>query len=134
MGADTDTRDKVITLLEHRLEEQKRQHGIELERFLQQAERAKVDVEALHKEKIRELLAQNDGMLGVVGRLQVENEALKTKIHRLEGDVERAHIQGKVRHLELDAELEKVREESKMALAEKQVEIDRLKRKSKGKR
>jgi len=38
------------------------------------------EVVALHVEKEKELLAQNDALLGAIGRLQRENEDLRKKI------------------------------------------------------
>jgi hypothetical protein len=75
--------EKVQESFERKLKEQEMQfertHARELEII-----RIRYDeIHSVREEQKKELLAQNDGLLGAVGRLHTENEALKTRVSEL---------------------------------------------------
>lgn len=94
------------------------------------------------EERKKELLAQNDGLLGAVGRLYAENEALNKRVASLEPALKQAdeklknlHDMAQVEieraHRELDEKCNTIREQAKTeverAKLDAKAEIDRLK-------
>lgn len=128
MSEDVDTRDKVIDLLERRVKEVQQSHQAELERLRHIQEEAKQQLFQEQQARIKELLAQNDGMLGVVGRLQTENQDLRKKLTESETECERTRIKAQIQSQIQEQDVQRLREKYEMELERLRTENAKLKK------
>jgi len=82
--------EKTQELFERKIKE--REHELETlrQREIEQIDKRICEMRARFEDEKKELLAQNDGLLGAVGRLHAENETLRKQISDLEPVVFRA--------------------------------------------
>lgn len=76
-----------VEMLERRIKEQEEQHHVSLERERMDHQEQRKTMSVMFHERRDELLKQNDGMLGAIGRLHGENEALRKSVQELEATV-----------------------------------------------
>lgn len=131
-----------------RLEKQVQEGRIERERDRQifqreYQERLKETVQDYNDRK-EDLVAQNDGMLGAIGRLHAENQTLKqtlmdaqSRMKRLEEDLDQVHnhVQAQMEeaHLRMDEKVGRIKEEAAREIKDLKRQIEDLKGKAKKK-
>jgi len=71
------------------------------------------EVVALHVEKEKELLAQNDALLGAIGRLQRENEELRKKAQDDDQRFDDFRADVLAKKLQTDLEIERLKKDRK---------------------
>lgn len=86
------------------------------------------EIKSTFEEQKRELIAQNDGLLGAIGRLHGENEAHKKRISQLEGDVQTFSAEQERMRQEFQVKAEIMRRESDLRLMDARREADAVKR------
>lgn len=101
--------EKVQDVFDERVAQLLRNHELEID----VREEANKRVHGLLEDQRKELLAQNEGLLGAVGRLYAENEGLKRKV---------TELQEQYTGIRRDAELE---------ITRLKIEIDQLQSKKK---
>lgn len=127
--ADKTEVEKAQESYEKRLKEQEIQQHREVDKL----EAHHHEVRKILEEQKKELLDQNDAMLGAIGRVHAENEALKKRIADLEPAAAKAKEELARTHKEFEREMEFAQQRAIELVEETkrkaQHEIDRLKEK-----
>ena len=136
--------DRVQKKHEEQLAEQRAQHEHQFQVAMKLQETRVGELRLSFEDRRKELLTQNDGMLGAVGRLYKENESLKARIAELEATVvaqdREAHAQihdlkreTELKHLAMMNEFSESRTRVMDENKRLQAENDRLREKTKRK-
>lgn len=135
---------KQIERLERQCAEAVNERLRERQAIRQEFDERRKECQQNFNDREKELLAQNDGMLGAIGRLHSENQTLKQDLlqaqmrakkyeENMEQMTHQAHIQVEEAHLRMDERVNRIKEEAAREIRDLKKQIEELKGKGKKK-